>query len=115
MPRLFFLASPLPFTALGTPRATGARPETESPCLLLPSHSASRNCACVRPHLSPNTRTGLTPAQLTALNMDRSTQLAAAAAAHWGGDVRGLVGELQFAFIAFVFGQSLQGESLGRC
>ena len=53
---------------------------------------------------------GLTPAQLTAANMDRSNQLVAAAALHWGGDVRGLVGEMQFAFVAFVFGQSLQGE-----
>ncbi|GLI71125.1 hypothetical protein VaNZ11_016185 [Volvox africanus] len=52
---------------------------------------------------------GLNPMQLTALNMDRSRQLEALAAARWGGDVLAVVGEMQFAFIAFVFGQSLQG------
>ncbi|GLC38850.1 hypothetical protein PLESTM_000786600 [Pleodorina starrii] len=52
---------------------------------------------------------GLTPAQLTSLNMDRTAQLEALAAERWGGDTAAVVGEMQFAFIAFVFGQSLQG------
>ncbi|GIL90161.1 hypothetical protein Vretifemale_17867 [Volvox reticuliferus] len=52
---------------------------------------------------------GLNPAQLTALNMDRSRQMEALAAARWGGDMVAVVGEMQFAFIAFIFGQSLQG------
>lgn len=32
-----------------------------------------------------------------------------AATEHYGGQLEGLLGELQFAFIAFVFGQSLDG------
>jgi hypothetical protein len=74
---------------------------------------------------------GATPAQLTALNVDKTSLLQQAAAryqqppstgdsstggstaqpAQHGEAVRGLevVGELQFAFIAFVFGQSLEG------
>ncbi|GIL64628.1 hypothetical protein Vafri_18522 [Volvox africanus] len=55
------------------------------------------------------TSAGLNPKQLTALNMDRSHQLEALAAARWGGNVVAVVGEMQFAFIAFVFGQSLRG------
>ncbi|KAG2496037.1 hypothetical protein HYH03_005959 [Edaphochlamys debaryana] len=51
---------------------------------------------------------GLTPAQLTAANLDRTAQLEAAAG-RWGGDACRLVGEAQFAFAAFVFGQSMQG------
>ncbi|GIL90158.1 hypothetical protein Vretimale_16402 [Volvox reticuliferus] len=57
---------------------------------------------------------GLNPAQLTALNMDRSRQMEALAAARWGGDMVAVVGEMQFAFIAFIFGQSLQGFNQWR-
>ncbi len=64
-----------------------------------------RPCPCPCPLSAP----GLTPAQLTALNLDRTAQLEAAAAGRWGGEVAALVGEMQFAFIAFVCGQSLQG------
>ncbi|KXZ46125.1 hypothetical protein GPECTOR_46g194 [Gonium pectorale] len=36
-------------------------------------------------------------------------QLVAAAESRWGGDARAMVGEMQLAFISFVFGQSMQG------
>ena len=53
---------------------------------------------------------GLSPAQLTALNMDKTGALVAAAGGRWGGNAHRLVGEMQFAFVAFMCGQSLQGE-----
>ncbi|PNW83398.1 hypothetical protein CHLRE_05g244750v5 [Chlamydomonas reinhardtii] len=82
--------------ATATPAAAASAPSTSGRCFYTPLHRLVKTA-------------GLTPAQLTAANMDRSNQLVAAAALHWGGDVRGLVGEMQFAFVAFVFGQSLQG------
>ena len=48
-------------------------------------------------------------AALTALNMDKTAVLEAAAAAAGDPGGKALLGELQFAFIAFMFGQSLEG------
>jgi hypothetical protein len=72
--------------------------------LSLVVHPSSPRQACM------HGRTGLTPAQLTALNMDKTEALVGCAAGRWGGDARKLVGEMQFAFVAFMCGQSLQGE-----
>ncbi|MEW5306662.1 MAG: hypothetical protein WDW36_009113 [Sanguina aurantia] len=62
---------------------------------------------------------GLTPAQLTSMNLDKSvllTQLLQRQRQHGGGGSSSsadgglpLLGELQFAFVAFLYGQSLQG------
>lgn len=54
---------------------------------------------------------GLSAAQLTALNLDKSAQLLQAVQERYGGDVEALLGEMQYAFVAFVFGQSLDGFS----
>lgn len=56
---------------------------------------------------------GLSPAQLTALNLDKSALLAKLAGQRYGGRLEGLLAELQFAFVAFVYGQSLDGEPAG--
>ena len=52
---------------------------------------------------------GATGAQLTALNLDKSALLQQVAQEHYGGRLMDLLGELQFAFVAFVYGQSLHG------
>lgn len=52
---------------------------------------------------------GASGAALTALNLDKTAALEAAAAAAGDPSGKALLGELQFAFIAFVFGQSLEG------
>ena len=60
---------------------------------------------------------GLSPAQLTALNLDKSAVLVKLGQ-RYGGRLEGLLGELQFAFVAFVYGQSLDGGwagALRRC
>jgi hypothetical protein len=56
---------------------------------------------------------GLSPAQLTALNLDKSALLVKLAGQRYGGRLEGLLAELQFAFVAFVYGQSLDGEPAG--
>jgi hypothetical protein len=60
---------------------------------------------------------GQSAAARTAANLDRSEALQAAAAQAWRGDAWALLGELEFAYIAFVYGQSLDGEALlqGSC
>ena len=63
---------------------------------------------------------GLTAAELTAANLDKSAALLAAVGQRYGSGsvslscMEGLLGELQFAFAAFVFGQSLDGFSQVR-
>jgi A1 cistron-splicing factor AAR2 len=52
---------------------------------------------------------GLTAAELTSLNLDKSALVLRVAAERYRGSVEGLLGEMQFAFVAFVFGQSLDG------
>ncbi len=51
---------------------------------------------------------GLSPAQLTALNLDKSGVLVQLGQ-RYAARLEGLLGELQFAFVAFVYGQSLDG------
>ena len=59
---------------------------------------------------------GLSAAQLTALNLDKSAQLLQAVQERYGGDLEALLGEMQYAFVAFVFGQSLDGfAQVGGC
>ncbi|KAK2077725.1 hypothetical protein QBZ16_004571 [Prototheca wickerhamii] len=48
-------------------------------------------------------------AKRTAANMDRSEELVTIIDKHCGGDTEQLLGELQFAFLAFLLGQSLTG------
>lgn len=54
---------------------------------------------------------GMTPAQLTQLNLDRSSIVLDAFSKRYGmqAGIAPALGEVQFAFIAFVFGQSLDG------
>ena len=64
---------------------------------------------------------GLTAAELTARNLDKSPVLLQAAMSRYGkrltssadgmGALAGLLGELQFSFVAFIYGQSLDGFS----
>lgn len=53
-------------------------------------------------------RVGMSTAELTALNLDKSEQLESVLKNLYGGDEDLLLGELQFAFIAFLMGQSLE-------
>ena len=52
---------------------------------------------------------GVTGAHLSALNLDKSMLLEQLLQQHYRGDSRRLLGELQFAFLAFLMGQSLEG------
>jgi A1 cistron-splicing factor AAR2 len=56
---------------------------------------------------------GATAAELTALNLDKTPLLEELIVSRYGGQDDAILGELQFAFVAFVFGQSLDGEGLG--
>lgn len=53
---------------------------------------------------------GATAAQLTSLNLDKTPLLLQLIAERFEGQGQDVLGELQFAFLAFVCGQSLQGE-----
>lgn len=57
-------------------------------------------------------RTGMSTSELTALNLDKSEQLEVVLKKFYGGEEDLLLGELQFAFIGFLMGQSL--ESFGQ-
>ena len=52
---------------------------------------------------------GVTGAHLSALNLDKSMLLEQLLQQHYRRDGRQLLGELQFAFLAFLMGQSLEG------
>ncbi|DBA94459.1 TPA: hypothetical protein ACH3X1_002054 [Trebouxia sp. C0004] len=52
---------------------------------------------------------GMNPQQLTALNLDKTGLLSDILQKHFGGQPGGLLGELQFSFLAFLMGQSLEG------
>lgn len=52
---------------------------------------------------------GVTGAQLSALNLDKSMLLEQVLQKQYHRDSRQLLGELQFAFLAFLMGQSLEG------
>ena len=65
-----------------------------------------------RPH-SEGSVTGTTAAQLTAANLDKSGLLEQTIAEAYGGRQEALLAEFQYAFITFLFGQSLEGAPLG--
>jgi hypothetical protein len=70
------------------------------------SHSSGR---CFYTHLPRLIkRAGLVGSELTALNLDKSQQLEFVLMNSYGGSEDLLLGELQFAFIAFLMGQSLE-------
>ena len=52
----------------------------------------------------------MSPQELTALNLDKTALLEDVLQTHFSGDADGLLGELQFSFLAFLMGQSLEGE-----
>lgn len=52
---------------------------------------------------------GMTPQQLTALNLDKTGLLNDILQKHCGNKPADLLGELQFSFLAFLMGQSLEG------
>eukprot|EP00798_Chlamydomonas_sp_ICE-L_P014528 gene14528-20559_t len=54
---------------------------------------------------------GMTAEELTAANMDKSGLLEQIIRRKYDGNMEGILAELQFSFIAFVFGQSLDGFS----
>ncbi len=54
---------------------------------------------------------GLTPQQLTAENLDRSGQLGRVIRDEWGGQELCVVAELQWAYLAFLLCQSLEGAA----
>jgi A1 cistron-splicing factor AAR2 len=54
-------------------------------------------------------RAGLSPGELTALNLDKSAALHEALAGSFRGREDALLGEFQFAFLAFLLGHSLEG------
>ena len=55
---------------------------------------------------------GFTPAQLTALNLDKSGLLERVIADNYSGREAGLLAEFQYAFVTFLLGQSLEGDRL---
>ncbi|DBA72231.1 TPA: hypothetical protein ACH3X2_010623 [Trebouxia sp. C0005] len=52
---------------------------------------------------------GMNPQQLTALNLDKTGLLSNILQKHFGDKPGDLLGELQFSFLAFLMGQSLEG------
>ena len=54
----------------------------------------------------------MTPQQLTALNLDKTSLLEEVLGKHFGRNPDDLLGELQFSFLAFLMGQSLEGALL---
>jgi A1 cistron-splicing factor AAR2 len=52
---------------------------------------------------------GLTPEELTAFNMDKSEALEQLLRNQYGGDEEFMLGEYQFAFLAFLLGHSIDG------
>ena len=56
-------------------------------------------------------RQGLTPAELTCLNLDKSGILEDIIVSKYSGNPDALLGEFQFSFLAFLLGHSLEGFS----
>ncbi len=100
--------------------------ESRPPVASSSSASSSGRCFYTRLPARLVKQRGLSASELTAVNLDKSPVLLAAAAKRLaslspsieggkeggqgrGGSLRGLLGELQFAFVAFVYGQSLDG------
>ncbi len=55
---------------------------------------------------------GMSPQQLTALNLDKTGLLKDILLKYFSSDANDLLGELQFSFLAFLMGQSLEGTML---
>lgn len=55
------------------------------------------------------TREGCTAAEISALNLDKTDALTVIMDGHYNGRWERLLGEVQFAFVTFLFGQSLAG------
>ena len=54
----------------------------------------------------------MSPQQLTALNLDKTAMLQQLLEKHYSGNGDELLGELQYSFLAFLMGQSLEGDPL---
>jgi hypothetical protein len=54
-------------------------------------------------------RTSMTASELTAMNLDKTGVLVKAVEKRYNGNMNAILGELQFAFIAFVYCQSVDG------
>lgn len=52
---------------------------------------------------------GMTPQQLTTLNLDKTAVLEDLLQRNYKGESDGLLGEMQFSFLAFLMGHSLEG------
>lgn len=93
-------------TAAASSSVTGAAPAQEQ-----------QGCwgRCYYTHLPRRvTAPGAQGAALTALNLDKTATLEKVAADSGDPGGKALLGELQFAFIAFLFGQSLEGGAMGE-
>ena len=53
---------------------------------------------------------GMSPEQLTALNLDKTELLEQVLQKEYGGSWMEFLGELQFSFLVFLMGQSLEGQ-----
>lgn len=58
---------------------------------------------------------GMTPQQLTALNLDKTAVLDDLIQPCYSGKPTELLGEMQFSFLAFLMGHSLEGEAYLCC
>ena len=58
---------------------------------------------------------GMSPQQLTALNLDKTGLLADILQQSFSSTADDLLGELQFSFLAFLMGHSLEGGSVSAC
>lgn len=57
----------------------------------------------------------MSPQELTALNLDKTGMLNQVLSKYYNRHGDELLGELQFSFLAFLMGQSLEGEHQDRC
>ena len=57
----------------------------------------------------------MSPQQLTALNLDKTGLLVDVLQQSFSSAVDDLLGELQFSFLAFLMGHSLEGGSVSAC
>lgn len=57
----------------------------------------------------------MSPQQLTALNLDKTAMLDQILQKHYNSSDDELLGELQFSFLAFLMGQSLEGLPPAGC
>lgn len=57
----------------------------------------------------------MSPQQLTAVNLDKTAMLDQMLQKHYSSSGDELLGELQFSFLAFLMGQSLEGAPPAGC